>query len=207
MVIVGVLLLIFFLTLGYILFSPIAIYFALNFDDGFSGFAGIRLFPSGHKFFKETKRKPVKTKGVEIQLKKHHTEQGRKTLRKLVEVFHISLDEWEILPKITINLLRLFRGILKSPDQYYLKISMAGGLGPPDLTGQLYGTVLSVRPVLGRSVSLDYRPDYLADNLSGEVVAGATVRAYRLLSAVIIFAWRLPKIRIIRIYHRLKKGG
>ena len=207
MVIVYVLLLIFFLTLGYILFSPIAIYFALNFDDGFSGFAGVRLFPFAHKFLKETKRKPVRTKGIKIQLKKLGTEQGRKTFRKVVEVFHISLDEWEILPKITINLLRLFRGILKSPDQYYLKISMAGGLGPPDLTGQLYGTVLSVRPVLGRSVSLDYRPDYLADNLSGEVVAGATVRAYRLLSEMIIFAWRLPKIRMIRIYHRLKKGG
>lgn len=207
MVIVGVLLLILFLTLGYILFSPIAIYFALNFDGGFSGFAGVRLFPFAHKFFIETKRKPVRTKGMEIKLKKLGTEKGRKTFRKLFEVFHISLDEWEILPKIFINLLRLFRGILKSPDQYYLKISMAGGLGPPDLTGQLYGTILSVRPVLGRSVSLDYRPDYLTDNLSGEVVAGAIVRAYRLLSEMIIFVWRLPKIRIIRIYHRLKKGG
>ena len=167
MVIVGVLVLIFFLTLGYILFSPIAIYFALNFDGGFSGFAGVRLFPSADKFFKETKRKPLRTKGVEIKLKKLITRQGRRTLRKVAEVSHISLDEWRIFQKITINLLKLFRGVLKSPDQYYLKISMTGGVGPPDLTGQLYGTVLSVRPVLAHSVSLDYRPDYLADNLSG----------------------------------------
>ena len=201
MVIVYVLVLIFFLTLGYILFSPITIYFALHFDDGFSGFARVRLFPFAYKFFKETKRKPLRTKGVEAKLKKFRTD------RNVAEVFHIALDELEIIQKVINNLVKLFRGILKSPDQYYLKISMAGGLGPPDLTGQLYGTILSVRPVLSRSVSLDYRPDYLADNLSGEVVAGAIVRAYRLLSEMIIFAWRLPKIKIIRIYHRLKKGG
>ena len=79
--------------------------------------------------------------------------------------------------------------------------------GPPDLTGQLFGTVLSLQPVLGSSVSLAYRPDYLDDRMSGEVVAGATVRVYRLLSELLIFAWRLPKIRLLRLYQQLQKGG
>jgi hypothetical protein len=123
------------------------------------------------------------------------------------EVFRVAVDEWETLEKITVNLLKLFRGILGSLDQYCLKISMAGGLGPPDLTGQLYGTILSVQPLLGSSVSLTYRPDYLDDKMNGEVVAGATVRAYRLLREMLIFAWRLPKIRTLRLYRQLKKGG
>jgi hypothetical protein len=207
MVIVTALILIVLLTLGYVLFSPIAIYFAFNFDDGFTSFAGVRLFPFAYKFLREKKRKPARTRRMEIRLKKPGTGQGRKTFRKVVKVFHVSVDELEILQEITINLLKLLRGILKSPDQYYLNISMAGGLGPPDLTGQLYGAVLSVQPILGSSVSLTYRPDYLTENMSGEVVAGAIVRSYKLLSEMIIFAWRLPKIRIMRMYHRLKKGG
>ena len=136
-----------------------------------------------------------------MRVKKLHTE------RNVIEVFHIALEELKIMQEVISNLLKLFRGILKSSDHYYLKISMAGGLGPPDLTGQLHGTVLSVQPILGRSVSVDYRPDYLADKMSGEVVVGAIVRSYRLLSEIILFVWRLPKIRIIRTYHRLKKGG
>jgi hypothetical protein len=43
--------------------------------------------------------------------------------------------------------------------------------------------------------------------MSGEVVAGATVRAYRLLRELLIFAWHLPKIGTVRLYRQLKKGG
>lgn len=207
MLIVGALVLIMLLSLGYILVSPISIYFGFKFGDGFSGFAGVKLFPFEYKFFRDTTRKPFRTKGVEIEHKKSRVEKGRNALNSAVGVFHIAVDELELLQNITVNLLQLFRGILESLDQYYLKISMAGGLGPPDLTGQLYGTILSVQPVLGSSISLAYRPDYLADEMSGEVVAGAVVRAYRPLSEMLIFAWRLPKIRTFRLYQQLKKGG
>jgi hypothetical protein len=193
--------------LGYILVAPISIYLGFNFGDGLSGFAGVKLFPFEHKFFRDTTRKPVRTKEVEIVHKKSRVAKGRNALNWVVEVFHLAVDELEILQKITLNLLKLFRGILESLDEYYLKISMAGGLGPPDLTGQLYGTILSVQPVLGSSVSLAYRPDYLDDKVNGEVIAGATVRAYRLVREMLIFAWRLPKIRTVRLYRQLKKGG
>ena len=149
-------------------------------------------------------RKPVRTK---IKRKKSRKEKGRKAFNSAVEVFHIAVDEFEGLQKIIISVLKLLGGILASPDQYYLSISMAGGLGPPDLTGQLHGTILSVQPVLGSSVSLKYRPDYLDEKMSGEVVAGATVRAYRVLSEILVFAWRLPKIKTLRLYQQLKKGG
>jgi hypothetical protein len=43
--------------------------------------------------------------------------------------------------------------------------------------------------------------------MSGQVVAGTAVRAYRLVSELLIFAWRLPKIRTLRLYQQLKKGG
>lgn len=207
MVIVVALVLIMLLSLGYILVSPISIYFGFNFGDELSGFAGVKLFPFEYKFFRETTRKPFRTKRVEIKHRKSRMEKGRNALNSVGEVFHIAVDELEILQQITVNLLKLFRGILESLDQYYLKISMAGGLGPPDLTGQLYGTILSVQPVLGSSISLAYRPDYLADEMSGEVVAGAVVRAYRPLIEMLIFAWRLPKIRTFRLYQQLKKGG
>ena len=207
MVIIYALLLIILLMLGYILVAPISIYLGFTFGHGLSGFAAVKLFPFKHKFFRDAARKPVRTKGVEIEHKKSHVARGRNALNSVVEVFYIAVDELEILQKIIVNLLKLFRGILKSPDRYYLNISMAGGLGPPDLTGQLYGTILSVQPVLGSSVSLAYRPDYLDDKMSGEVVAIATVRAYRLLSEMLIFAWRLPKIRTVRLYHQLKKRG
>ena len=204
MVIIYALLLIILMSLGYILTSPISIYFGFTFGDGFAGFAGVKLFPFEYKSSRDAARKPVKTK---IKSKKSRMVKGRKVFNSAAEVFYVAVDEWEILQKITVSLLKLLRGILESPDQYYLKISMAGGLGPPDLTGQLHGTVLSAQPVLGNSVSLTYRPDYLDDKVSGEVVAGATVRAYRLLSEILTFAWRLPIIRTLRLYHQLKKGG
>ena len=207
MVIIGSLVLIIILLLGYILASPISIYFSFTFGDGFSGSASVKLFPFEHRFFRSTTRKAARTKGVEIEHKKSRVEKGRDALNSAVEIFHIVVDELELLQNITINLLRLLRGILRSPDRYYLKISMAGGLGPPDLTGQLYGTILSVQPVLGSSFSLTYRPNYLAEEMSGQVVAGTVVRAYRLVSELLIFAWRLPKIRTIRLYQQLKKGG
>ena len=207
MEIVVALVLIILLTLGYILFSPISIRLGFTFDDGISGFVRVRLFPFEYKFFRDTKRKAVRTQAVEIRHKKSRIEKSRKALYSVVEVLHVLVDELETLQKIVLNSMKLFRGISKSIDQYYLKLSMAGGLGPPDLTGQLYGTILSVQPILGSSVSLAYRPDYLADKMSGEVVAGVIVRAYRLLNDMLIFAWRLPKIRIIRLYYQLKKGG
>jgi hypothetical protein len=196
--------LIILLSLGYILISPISVYFGFIFGDGLSGFAGVRIFPFEFRSHKDVTRKPVRTKTKD---KKSRIQKGRKTLNSAVELFHIAVDEWEILHKITVSLLKLLRGILQSPDQYYLSISMAGGLGPPDLTGQLHGTILSVQPVLGSSVSLKYSPDYLDEKMSGEVVAGATVRAYRLLSEILVFAWTLPKIRTLRLYHKLRKGG
>ena len=207
MVIVGSLVLIIILLLGYILVSPISVYFGFTFGDGFSGFAAVKLFTFEHTFSRSTPRKAVRTKGVEIEHKKSRLEKGRNALNSAVEICHIVVDELELLQNITINLLKLLRGILRSPDRYYLKMSMAGGLGPPDLTGQLYGTILSVQPVLGSSVSLKYRPDYLAEEMSGQVVAGTVVRAYRLVSELLIFAWRLPKIRTLRLYQQLKKGG
>ncbi|MHA1939460.1 MAG: hypothetical protein ACW97O_14715 [Candidatus Thorarchaeota archaeon] len=207
MIIVGSLVLIILLLLGYILVSPISIYFGFTFGDGFSGFAAVKLFPFEHTFLRDTTPKAVRTKGVEIEHKKSRLEKGRNALNSAVEIFHIAVNELELLQNITINLLKLVRGILRSPDHYYLKISMAGGLGPPDFTGQLYGTILSVQPVLGSSFSLTYRPDYLAEEMSGQVVAGTVVRAYRLVSELLIFAWRLPKLRTLRLYQQLKKGG
>ncbi len=207
MVIIGSLVLIVILLLGYILVSPMSIYFGFTFGDGFSGFATVKLFPFEHTFFRSTTGKAARTKGVEIEHKKSRVEKGRNALNSAVGIFHIVVDELELLQNITINLLKLLRGILRSPDHYYLKISMEGGLGPPDLTGQLYGTILSVQPVLGSSVSLKYWPDYLAEEMNGQFVAGTVVRAYRLVSELLIFAWRLPKIRTLRLYQQLKKGG
>ena len=206
-VIVVTLVLIILLALGYVLFSPISIFLGFNFVDGISGFAGVKLFPFEYKFFRDRARRPVRTNGVEIKPEKTSIEKGRNALKSAGEVFNIAVDELELLQNITVNLLKLFRGILRSPDRYYLKISISGGLGPPDLTGQLYGTILAVQPVLGSSVFLVYRPDYLADEMSGDVVASATVRAFRLLSEILVFAWRLPKLRTLRLYQQLKKGG
>jgi hypothetical protein len=207
MVIVGAIVLVILLSFGYILVSPISVFLSFKFGDGVSGFAGVKLFTFEYKLFKDTTRKSVRTRTVEVDHKKSFTEKGRKALDSAVRVFHVAANEFKLLQNITVNLLKLLKGILKSPDQYYLKVSMAGGLGPPDLTGQLYGTILSAQPVLGRSVSLAYRPDFLGDKMRGEVVAGAKVRACRLLSEILVFVWRLPKIRTLRLYLQLKKGG
>ena len=207
MEIVVALVVIIFVTLGYILFSPISIHLGFTFDHGFSGFVRVRLFPFEYDSSRDTVQNAARTKSVETRHKKSGIEKGRKALNAVVELLRVSVDESETLHKVALDLVRLIKGILKSTDQHYLKLSMAGGLGPPDLTGHLYGTILSVQPLLGSSVSLAYRPDYLADHMSGEVVAGAMVRAYRLLSDMLIFAWRVPKVKIIRLYFILKKGG
>jgi len=116
------------------------------------------------------------------------------------------LLEFDLVVEIVKLSFRLLKGILQAPS-YRLNISLTGGLSEPDITGSLYGGVCAVSPLLGRFIRLNYLPDFAAQSLGGDITGQAIVRPYKLIKELLLFGWRLPKLRLIKVYLRGRKGG
>jgi hypothetical protein len=91
-------------------------------------------------------------------------------------------------------------------DRYYIELNLSGGFRSPDITGQIYGLVQTGRAIPSPSLSLAYRPDFSSDRLQGTIAAGSVFKAYKLIILLILIIWRLPKIKLIKIYRKFKKG-
>ncbi len=182
----------------YLLITPIILSLKYNTSDKQS-IAQIKLFPFKYKFvLKKDKKKP----GVKKIF-------GFKRLKKPVKKFpfwKFLTEEYETAASIIVDLFHFVRRACKSPDRYYIDVSLKGGLGPPDLTGQLFGAVESLKPMLGESIALKYQPDYLSDTIQGDILAGVKLRFYKLLKEMLIFIWKLPKLKLIKIIRQFRKG-
>ncbi|MCJ7687479.1 MAG: hypothetical protein MUO68_24660, partial [Desulfobacteraceae bacterium] len=84
---------------------------------------------------------------------------------------------------------------------------LSGGLTEPHITGWFYGGVCAIQPMLGKSIRLFYSPDFTKESLNGKVRGRLAVRLYSIIKEVSIFIWRLPKLRLLRIYFKSRKGG
>ncbi|UCG13083.1 MAG: hypothetical protein JSU72_00885 [Deltaproteobacteria bacterium] len=193
------------LAFGYALLAPATIYLTVGFDKRLFGFVGVKLFPFEYRFTRRKKQKPSKSEKVEPGSEKSDLKRTVKPTGPAYVLVKLIVWEFEAFRQIAAAILRLVLGIVAATSQYYLRITMVGGIEAPDVTGQLYGAITWLQRFPATSVSIVYRPDYLADTLRGEVIGGAVVRPYRILREILLFGWRLPKMKTIHIYRKYKK--
>ena len=110
------------------------------------------------------------------------------------------------LRQVASNSVKFIRGVVIAPD-YYLNVSLSGGLTEPHITGWFYGDVCAIRPMLGKSIRLFYAPDFTKESLNGKITGRLAVRLYSIIRELLIFVWRLPKLRLLQIYFKSRKGG
>jgi len=182
----------------YLLITPIIISLKYNTSNK-KNIAQIKFFPFKYRFIlKKDKKKP----GIKIFF-------GFKRLKKPAKKFpfwKFLTEEYETAASIIVDLFNFVRRACKSPDRYYLDVSLKGGLGPPDLTGQLFGAVESLKPMLGESLAIKYKPDYMSETIQGDIIADIKLRFYKLLKEMLIFIWKLPKLKLIKIIRLYRKG-
>jgi uncharacterized membrane protein (DUF485 family) len=188
------------LVIAYILLSPVSIYICYDFDHKNVSTAGVKIFPFSFKLKTgKPKEKTTKTKKPPKPAKRK-----KKSGKRGTDFFPILIDNFEMFKKIIVDFVVLIIGILKSPDRFFADVNLGGGLGEPDLTGQLYGGIQMIKPALGNSMLISYSPDFMAESLSGRATVGLVVRIGNILKELLIFVWRLPKLKLIKIYRKIK---
>lgn len=186
--------------IAYILLSPISIYICYDFDKKNLTSAGISIYPFAYKFrVGQKKETPAKTKKF-----KAVAPEKKRLKKRGLNFMLLIINEFDLIMAVLANLFKLLIGLVKSPHRYFAHINLGGGLGTPDLTGQLYGGLEMIKSVLGNSVLIKYRPDFLAESLTGQATVSLAVRLGNILKELLIFIWRLPKLRLIKIYRKMK---
>ncbi len=203
-IIILILLIIPSLILLYILFIPISIYLRFNNEEKLTKGIGINLFP--FKLIIEEDNKVINFIKRKISEIKFHKKE-KKSIWAKHDFLQILIDEFDTLRNIITIFLQFITGIFKSPDRNYLNVSISGGLSSPDITGMFSGLIESFHPLMGESISIVYHPDFCADSIKGDISIGIVVRINRLLKEILFFICRIPKIKIIQIYHKSKKGA
>ena len=147
--------------------------------------------------------------GPDKKSSKQSDQEEQKTKKKKrlrVNCVQLIRDELGTLKQVVFNSVKFIRGILISPD-YYLDVNLTGGFTEPHITGWFYGGVCGIQPMLGKSIRFFYAPDFTRESLNGKVRGRLAVCLYSIIREVLIFLWRLPKLRLLRIYFKSKKGG
>jgi hypothetical protein len=190
--------------IAYLLFVPIFVETAIPIGGDGKSHTVIILFP--FKFRLKSKSKKEKLKPDKEALAKKRLKKKQRPKSK-ISFFDLFPDEYPTIKRVIIEAVRLVKGIVKAPDSYYLQINLAGGLSEPDHTGYLYGVICSIKPLLSEAVKLDFRPDFQSESLTGEVKGRVIVRIGSVVKELLLFLWRLPKLKIIKIYLKTRKGG
>lgn len=191
---------------GLALVAPISIYFAFNFDRRPTVAVGVQFLIFKHHFSKKKKKEKSETETKNDRTKKSRPAKKSRPLDKTV----IRQPATLIRERETIRqTLALFAGFAKqlvlSTDRYYIQMNLNGGLRSPDLTGQLYGLVQACKSIPSDSLSLSFHPDFIEDKLSGTIAVGTAFRIYKIIYQLLIFIWRLPKIKLIKLYRNYRK--
>jgi hypothetical protein len=184
------------LAAAYALLMPITVYIDFLIDGGTSRVAGFRIFPFGWNFKPGKSEHKPKILKPSIQQKKGG-----------VDLAEVTIADLELLFSMLADLLRFLLGAVRSPDRYFVNAALAGGAGSPDITGQLYGMVRAMRPILPGSISLSYAPDFQSQRLHGRIECGFVVRIVMILRELVLLLLRLPKMKLLRLYMKHRKRG
>lgn len=201
MITLAVILIIISLLFAYLLFVPMALHLHYIIGDKTSKTSIIKLYPFEYRFKSGKSRKNLPAK-ISVA-KDDKTKPGKRKLNfvKLVRA------ESQTFKLLFINGAKLFYGLLKAPKIKRLNVSLSGGLAGPDMTGMLYGGVMAIKPMLRQPIAIAYNPDFGVDRLAGDLNIEVVVRLYKIVKELLLFIWRMPKLRLIKIFFKLRKGG
>lgn len=181
-------LVIFFL---YALFTPITIE-ASNISSGekktvirFKIFPFDFVVPSG-------RAKTGKRKG-EIKSAQKSEKTGKKS-----GLFSYIFFDLELTRQIAVEMIRFCYRLIRCPYKYYLQLSLRGGFTEPHLTGQLYGIICAVGPILPESIRISYAPDFIDDSIRATYHFGLKFYLAAVFIELFRLLFRLPLIRIVR---------
>jgi len=138
------------------------------------------------------------------------SEQKKQKTKKRMKIWirHIQLmrDESGTLRQVVRNAVRFIHRIVIS-SECHLNAYLTGGFNEPHITGCFYGGVCAIQPMFDKSLEIFYTPDFTKDSLYGKVTGCLVVRLYGVIREILIFVWRVPVLRLLKIYFKLRKGG
>ncbi|OGC96119.1 MAG: hypothetical protein A2W25_12490 [candidate division Zixibacteria bacterium RBG_16_53_22] len=198
LIILGVLLLLSF----YLLFIPVTIQLTVLINEKITASSSVRAFPFKRLLYPRTP-KPGKTPKPPKKKKEKSEEESQLGRKKRFDFSVLNRSDIGMLLGMAGEVLKLLGRLLKSPD-YFLVADLAGGTEEPDITGQLYGAYHAIRPNLPTAIRISYAPDYLAGRINGNISCGLVVTVIGLVKELVIIIYRLPKIRLFKLYRKLK---
>lgn len=193
-----------FLALTYLLFVPITLRIDILIDKKVSAISEINVFPFKYKFIRKKKAEELFAEPESEKVEK--AEKKEKKAKKGLSLSALNRSDIVIIFELVTEALKYLGRLVKAPH-YFLRAEIAGGAAEPDLTGEIYGAYEAIRFILPQSVTFSYRPDFLADKFNGKVEIGLMVRIIKLLKETLVFIFRLPIIKLIKLYRKLKRGG
>jgi hypothetical protein len=196
---------IFLSLLAYILFVPIRLNLRLVYNESFIATSTFAFFPFTRTFTGETgtvnKPSPIE----EISVEKPDAPPKPPKPGKKLDYSRINKLDRQIIYQTIKEAFRFVGKLLRAPD-YYLQVNVVGGTEEPDVTGQLFGAYMAVRPMLPQSITIQYRPDFLMERFRGELNLGLSVRVYDIVREITVFLYRIPKIKLFKLYKKLKRS-
>ena len=187
---------------GLIYLLCVPLYFEIGYDIEQREFesCSFKLYPFTYRIRPKT--------GRDKRLAKQNDQDKQKTKRK--KRFRVNymelITDFTTLRQVASNAMKFIRGIVISPD-YFLNVNLTGGFTEPHITGWFYGGVCAIQPILGNSIKFFYSPDFTKESLNGKITGRLAVRLYSIIREMLVFVWRLPKLRLLRIYLKSRKGG
>lgn len=180
----------------YLLFSPITFEVKNGKGQGGGPLLRARIFPFGFVEF-GGKVKPSKREKIPVS--------KPKTIKKNIDLFLYILADTQLLKKVIIEVIRFGYRILKVPGKYSVRLSLAGGLAEPHLTGQLFGVICAIESVLPDSVDIRYDPDFTHDTIKAEFQIEIKICLATAIFELIRFILNLPLIRIAKFIWGYRK--
>ena len=170
------------LIVTYLFIVPVNISFSL--DRSFSVTTKIQFFPFK---FRITRAKKEVERTTEIDL------------------IRLLIDNYKIIHQVFIFFLTFTKSLFKK-KYHYLEINLQGGLGSPDVTGIVMGIIEAVKPAFGNRISIVCFPDMMVQSITGNFSVQAVVRVYSVFTGALPLIFKLPLLKIIKIFIEIKKG-
>jgi hypothetical protein len=188
----------------YILFVPVHIEMRFSIERRSLDRTFIRFFPFRYNI--KTRGGPKKIEEISEEIEK--SEKGKfRPPEFLVNLIRVLMEETRTIYRVIFVTFKLLKGVLRSPSYGVIRVSLNGGLGEPELTGWFYGSLCMAKPIIGKTIAVHYNPDYLADGIGGEITGSAMIRLINIIKELLLFIVRLPKLKLIKAYWRIRKGG
>ena len=203
MTVLMALLLLFVVVSFYLFFNPLTLSLNLSYRDSGKGMVYLKFAPFKFKFqLGKTRKKSSRMR----RLRKLKTPGKKLTFRKKQRIYRTAFaGHRDVLFKVLGACLKFMLGLLQSFRRFRLAIRLKGGLSTPDLTGQAYGAVCACQPLLGKTVTVSFDPDFNSRTVSGDISGSIETKLGGILKEMLLFAGELPKLELIKLAWKLKK--